>query len=171
MNVNNTSSLIGGFIAAVALIHSVDNARAQDASFGCKVLLCSAATSPSWSGIPYCVPVMQKLFHDLAKGRPWPSCPEGGTQGPIRYEPYLPCPSGTTPGTMASFGGKDGGGGGFTATGQGELCGKQVRIPGSVKDGGASTQYVTSPRPKRPDPYSIVITPKGGQPTTLWFSL
>ncbi len=56
-------------------------APAQDASFGCKVLLCAAATAPSWSGIPYCVPVMQQLFRQLAKGGGWPACPDGQTSG------------------------------------------------------------------------------------------
>jgi hypothetical protein len=58
----------------------VAGARAQDASFGCKVLLCAAATAPGWPGIPYCVPVMQTLFRQLAKGGGWPSCPEGNAQ-------------------------------------------------------------------------------------------
>jgi hypothetical protein len=31
------------------------SAKAQDAEFGCKVLLCAAATNPSWPSIPYCV--------------------------------------------------------------------------------------------------------------------
>lgn len=46
----------------------LERADAQDASFGCKVLLCAAASAPSWSGIPYCVPVMQALFRQLANG-------------------------------------------------------------------------------------------------------
>jgi len=54
-------------------------ATAQGASFGSKVLLCSAATSPGWPSIPYCVPVMQTLFRILAKGGSWPSCPEANT--------------------------------------------------------------------------------------------
>src|SRR5260370_24726162 len=71
-------------------------ARAQDASFGCKVLLCAAATAPSWSGIPYCVPVMRQLFTQLARGGGWPACTEGDAS-PIGYQPYGDCPVGTVP--------------------------------------------------------------------------
>ena len=75
-------------------------ARAQDASFGCKVLLCAAASAPGWSAIPYCVPVMQDLFRQLAHGGAWPICGEGHASG-LGYEPYLPCPAGMIP-TQAS---------------------------------------------------------------------
>src|SRR4051812_25666267 len=61
-------------------------AKAQDASFGCKVLLCAAASAPGWSGIPYCVPVMQQLFRNLAKGQGWPTCSEGNA-GSVGYDP------------------------------------------------------------------------------------
>ena len=68
-------------------------ARAQDASFGCKVLLCAAATVPGWSGIPYCVPVMTQLFRSLARGGGWPVCSEGNA-GNVVYDPYKACPVG-----------------------------------------------------------------------------
>src|SRR6476646_9668382 len=48
-------------------------ARAVD---GCLVLLCFAA--PSWSAIPQCVPPIQEVLRDLARGRPFPSCSMGG---------------------------------------------------------------------------------------------
>ncbi|MPR08652.1 hypothetical protein FS320_17305 [Microvirga tunisiensis] len=78
-------------MAAMALLASP--AAAQDASFGCKVLLCAAASNPSWGGIPYCVPPMTQLFKDLAMGKPWPVCSEGNASAP-GYEPYEPCPAG-----------------------------------------------------------------------------
>jgi hypothetical protein len=78
-------------VLLILLGSAASPAVAQDASFGCKVLLC-AASSPSWSGIPYCVPVMQQLFKQLAKGKPWPVCSEGKASAP-GYEPYEPCPS------------------------------------------------------------------------------
>lgn len=81
---------------ALAAFASAPAARAQDASFGCKVLLCAAATNPSWSGIPYCVPVMTQLFSMLRFGGSWPICSEGRASG-LGYEPYLPCPTGQTP--------------------------------------------------------------------------
>ena len=84
-------SLIALMMAGASLNAS---ARAQDASFGCKVLLCAAASAPSWSGIPYCVPVMRDLFRQLAHGGAWPTCAEGQASG-LGYEPYFPCPAGT----------------------------------------------------------------------------
>ena len=48
-------------------------ARAVD---GCKVLLCFAA--PSWRDIPQCVPTIHEVLHDLARGKPFPSCPMSG---------------------------------------------------------------------------------------------
>lgn len=43
---------------------------------GCKVLLCLAA--PSWRSIPQCVPPVTQLFHDLAHGKPFPTCSMSG---------------------------------------------------------------------------------------------
>ena len=58
----------------VGLMLGSPTTQAQDASFGCKVLLCAMSTNPSWSGIPYCVPVMNQLFSQLAVGGSWPVC-------------------------------------------------------------------------------------------------
>ena len=44
---------------------------------GCKVLLCFAA--PSWRSIPECVPTINQVLRDLARGRPFPTC---GMSGP-----------------------------------------------------------------------------------------
>jgi len=71
-------------------------AAAQDASFGCKVLLCATAAAPSWSAIPYCVPVMQLLFTQLAKRDGWPPCAQGNAS-PVGYQPFDACPAGTVP--------------------------------------------------------------------------
>jgi hypothetical protein len=150
-------------------------AHAQDASFGCKVLLCAAATTPGWSAIPYCVPVMAQLFTRLDKGDPWPSCPEGGQVSGLNYQPYLPCPAGTVAGsTQGSFVSSKGGGGvgEFAPSANGNLCGKQVWQQGNNKDGTSSGYiYVTSARPIRKDPYNVVITPTGSTPQQFWFSL
>jgi hypothetical protein len=43
---------------------------------GCQVLLCLAA--PSWKSIPQCVPPVQQVFKDLAKGKPFPTCKMSG---------------------------------------------------------------------------------------------
>lgn len=93
-------------VAPFALAHP---AAAQGASFGCKVLLCAAAAAPTWRGIPYCLPVMQQLFTQLAKGGGWPSCAEGDAS-PVGYQPYGDCPAGATPiaVSQASPSGRDG---------------------------------------------------------------
>jgi len=66
-----------GSITAVLVLAGA--AKAQDASFGCKVLLCAAANHPGWSGIPYCVPVMEQLLRQLRRGAAWPTCAEATT--------------------------------------------------------------------------------------------
>ncbi|MBV1702918.1 MAG: hypothetical protein KGQ46_13975 [Hyphomicrobiales bacterium] len=80
-------------VAGLAVAAPTSPAFAQDAPWGCQVLLCAAATSPSWSGIPYCVPPMEALFSQLARGGGWPSCPEGGETSGLGYQPYKPCPA------------------------------------------------------------------------------
>ncbi len=83
------------FVAAFLLLPG--RAPAQDASFGCRVLLCALASNPSWNGIPYCVPVMNQLFAMMRRrGFSWPPCGEAKTGSPA-YEPYMDCPSGFTP--------------------------------------------------------------------------
>ncbi|MCB1947179.1 MAG: hypothetical protein KDF55_16785 [Thauera sp.] len=57
--------------ALIALVPTP--ARAVD---GCLVLLCLAA--PSWRAIPQCVPPVQQLFRDLARGKPFPTCSMSG---------------------------------------------------------------------------------------------
>jgi hypothetical protein len=70
--------------------------QAQDASFGCKVLVCAAASNPSWLSIPYCVPVMQQLFGQIAKGGGWPGCAQAGTSASnVGSQRYQHCPTGS----------------------------------------------------------------------------
>lgn len=57
--------------ALIALVPTP--ARAVD---GCLVLLCLAA--PNWRAIPQCVPPVQQLFRDLARGKPFPTCGMSG---------------------------------------------------------------------------------------------
>jgi hypothetical protein len=57
-----------------ALSVSPSPARAAD---GCLVLLCFAA--PSWRAIPQCVPPIQEVLRDLARGKPFPSCGMSGS--------------------------------------------------------------------------------------------
>lgn len=50
-------------ISAIVALWPVHSSQAQDASFPCKVLLCAAATNPSWTQIPYCVPIMHQAIY------------------------------------------------------------------------------------------------------------
>jgi hypothetical protein len=176
------------FSAAVA------PAEAQDASFGCKVLLCAAAVSPSWSGIPYCVPVMTQLFRQLARGGGWPSCAEGGANSGLGYEPYQACPAGTQPyaasngsptyGQSNSYSGGDNGptqsyGQGSTYGGGGD---NGTTPPTWISDpnGGYCADpnqlsqnyaYTPIPRDARPDPYFVDLTPSGQATQRFYFSI
>ena len=60
------------------------SARAQDASFGCKVLLCAAASAPGWTAIPYCVPIMEEVFRELSLGWSWPTCAQANLGARVR---------------------------------------------------------------------------------------
>lgn len=136
------------------------SAFAADASFGCKVLLCAAASNPGWSGIPYCVPVMHELFHRLEHGGGWPTCPEGHASG-LGYEPYAPCPAGMTAV-----------GNGLTPSPDGNLCvdfsKPQRKCMGG--DAGCAMAYPTTPRPRRSDPYYVDIRTGNGM-ERFYFSL
>ncbi len=55
-------AMVAGF-SAIILLNQINPLHRQDASFPCKVLLCAAATNPSWTGIPYCVPIMQQAIY------------------------------------------------------------------------------------------------------------
>lgn len=82
-------------MACMGGVSAASPAGAQDASFGCKVLLCAAASNPGWSGIPYCVPVMNQLFSMMRRRNfSWPTCPEGNVGAPA-YDPFEDCPAGS----------------------------------------------------------------------------
>lgn len=142
------------------------SARAQDASFGCKVLLCAAASAPGWSGIPYCVPVMQTLFRQLAKGGGWPSCSEGNASE-LGYEPYQACPVGLTPVQTGAVGGA-----GLSLAPDGNLC-ADLSKPQPVcagGDGGCAATYPTTAREPRSDQYFVDISTANGS-QRFYFSL
>ncbi|UVK49267.1 hypothetical protein BPNPMPFG_006915 (plasmid) [Mesorhizobium sp. AR07] len=156
------ATIAAGLVCLVA-----PQARAQDASFGCKVLLCAAASAPSWSGIPYCVPVMHELFRSLARGGSWPTCPEGNAGG-LGHEPYYPCPAGMT----AMRSGLDGNAG-LIASPNGNLC-ADTKKPSNVcswgRDISCQATYPTIPRQPRSDPdYVDISTANGVQ--RFYFSL
>jgi hypothetical protein len=143
---------------------AVPPARAQDASFGCKVLLCAAASSPSWSGIPYCVPVMQELFRRLARGGGWPSCSEAHASGP-GYEPYEACPTGLTAVTGSP-------GSEMSPSPNGNLCADLSKPERACAggDGGCTTTYPTTVRQPRSEPYYVDISSGNGM-QRFYFSL
>jgi hypothetical protein len=66
------STLIAPLVIS-ALAGITGSAHAVD---GCLVLLCFAA--PSWSSIQQCVPPVQQVLHDLARGKPFPTCNMAG---------------------------------------------------------------------------------------------
>ncbi|WP_236846832.1 MULTISPECIES: hypothetical protein [unclassified Bosea (in: a-proteobacteria)] len=140
-------------------------AAAQDASFGCKVLLCSAATSPGWPSVPYCVPVMQTLFRILAKGGSWPSCPEARTGG-LGYEAYQTCPAGQTPVQPS-----DDAAATPTEASNGNLCADLSKPQQDCStDAGCRTRYPTTPRAIRSEPHFVEITTANGV-QRFYFSL
>jgi hypothetical protein len=140
-------------------------AAAQDASFGCKVLLCSAATSPGWPSIPYCVPIMQNLFRLLARGGGWPSCDEARTSS-LGYEPYQACPQGQTPVRA----GEDLGTAPLESP-DGSLCAdlsKPQQECGAAT--GCRTRYPTTSRATRREPHFVDIATESGV-QRFYFSL
>ncbi|WP_147307466.1 hypothetical protein [Mesorhizobium denitrificans] len=149
--------------------------RAQDASFGCKILLCVASQNPSWQGVSYCVPPVLKLLA-IRKVHPgyWPSCPEAGTHKP-GYAEFEDCPAGTTPTTINRA--SDHGG----STRGTPACAKPVQAAcsslynrndrlgsnsyrdnaGSQRVGDACTTTEIIPRPRRRNPYYFDIRNEG----------
>ena len=73
---NSGRASLGSLAVVLVLVAAIvvpTSARAVD---GCLVLLCLAARS--WRAIPQCVPPVQQLFKDLAKGKPFPTCSMSG---------------------------------------------------------------------------------------------
>jgi len=67
---------IHALLALVVLSSACPAVKAVD---GCTVMLCLAA--PKWTSIPPCVPPIRQLFHDLARGRSFPTCKMGSAGG------------------------------------------------------------------------------------------
>lgn len=63
---------VTSIIVAIAGLLPLESMAAD----GCLVLLCLAA--PSWRNVPQCVDPVSQVLKDLARGRPFPSCPMGG---------------------------------------------------------------------------------------------
>ena len=164
------------------------------------MLLCAAATSPGWSGIPYCVPVMNQLFSILNSGGSWPSCSQANASG-LYQQPYLACAapnanyaiaaSGSQGCTSARCGGSNpgapDGAGGFTvntgrygsaisvtATPWGPYCANPAYVQCSSGRGGAGcalTGGTLTPATPNPTPDCVTLTPQGGSPFNFCFNL
>ena len=174
--------MLAAIMAGSAFAPSATPVRADDASWGCQVLLCAASQNPSWHGVPYCVPPMTKLIAAMKEpGFSWPICEEAKAGNPGR-ETYGDCPSGTVVGSSSQ-------------TGNGwrsdpDQCIRTVdvcRSPGqrasdtdqssfvirrSFGDRGDSCiQQIATPRPRRPDPYYFDIPNEQGVKQRFWFNL
>lgn len=143
-------------------IGSAGAARAQDASFGCKVLLCAAASNPAWRAIPYCVPIMTQLFALLRrKGASWPPCPEGRVSAP-GYEPYQDCPAGWRPGLEAEDGWRTDAGGGSCARPNPRTAASLPSVQ-SASEARRITGIEVRPRELRSEPWFVELDGEGGR--------
>ncbi len=80
---------------------------AYASDYGCKVLLC-LATPGNPKQHAECVPPINQLFHDLARGRAFPTCGladghDGSSYAKQVNDPYDPCPAGTLPANATSY--------------------------------------------------------------------
>lgn len=168
-------------IASAALLPAAA-AKAQDASWGCQVLLCAASQNPSWHGVQYCIPPMIKLIAAMSKpGFSWPICNEANAGAPGR-EDYADCPEGTKIGYSQY--GRDGN------RGVADRCVKTLNTcqthPGlngpanqagvilnrRARDGDDSCiKEISSPRPRRADPWYFDIPNDQGVKQRHWFNL
>ena len=156
-----------------ALTLAPTGAKAQDAEWGCQILLCAASQSPSWQGVPYCVPPMKKLISAMAKaGFDWPVCHQAKAGEPGREE-YKDCPAGTKVGYSRD---RDG------FRGEPDQCVKTVDVCKERRDQGyrrfnesggdnRCIKEVATPRPRRENPWFFDIPNDKGVKERFWFNL
>ncbi|MBY5639841.1 hypothetical protein HFO39_34740 [Rhizobium leguminosarum] len=169
-------------LTAAAIGLPAIGAKAEDASWGCQVLLCAASKNPSWHGVAYCVPPMTKLIAAMKEpGFSWPICHEANAGKPGR-ENYEDCPAGTTVGYSSQ------GDGGWR--GEPDRCTKMVDVCHSPIERNANArqsgmtmgrsfgngldgciQQIATPRPRRADPYFFDIPNDQGMKERFWFNL
>ncbi|WP_250479849.1 MULTISPECIES: hypothetical protein [unclassified Caballeronia] len=96
--------------ALVALLALSACISTQASEYGCKVLLCLAnpASNGGPRGVGECVPPIDQLYHDLSKGRAFPSCDladgnDGSSYARQVYDPYDPCPAPLLPAKRGSY--------------------------------------------------------------------
>jgi hypothetical protein len=187
------SLLVASFSAILAVSVEAPG-KAQDAEFGCKVLLCAAASNPSWPSIPYCVPVMNQLYAMMRGMRfRWPVCTAAGTGAP-GYEPYQPCPNGWQETSSIAENGGDTGISSSMRSGGNDLCARrlqqqpsgrplQASVPGGqiqcsagdgdnggvINSGQMCIEYM--PRPRNERPYYFDMCNTEGNPKRVWFNV
>lgn len=180
-------------VGAAMSMGSLEAAKAQDAEFGCKVLLCAAASNPSWPSIAYCVPVMNQLYSMMRSIRfRWPVCTAARTGAP-GYEPYQPCPAGWQAASINIDGG-DNGVTNLNAEGNGDLCARALPSPPNGQQPQATTssrvircsggggdngnfggsghgclEYIQRPRNERP--YFFDVRNADGNMARIWFNV
>jgi hypothetical protein len=74
-------SFVATALLTAAALGAPQPAQAQR---GCLVLLCLAA--PNWRAIPQCVEPIRQLLRDLARGRPFPTCPMSGSGNTANHQ-------------------------------------------------------------------------------------
>ncbi|AKM33516.1 hypothetical protein AB870_25430 (plasmid) [Pandoraea faecigallinarum] len=96
------------WLIALLIVGAAASAHASD--FGCKVLLCLAnpASNGGPQGVAECVAPIDQLYHDLDKGRPFPTCDladgnDGGSYARQVYDPYDPCPPPLQPAARGAY--------------------------------------------------------------------
>ncbi len=150
-------------LCAFAAFDSSAPAKAQDASFACKVLLCALSSNPSWMGVPYCGPVMSQLFSILNSGGSWPVC-DAANVSPVSYNPYAACPAGSSAVSLVT----SRSGSSYAADSAGGSCGTPIVSPSGMSGGcqsvaeSGSQCLSISARPANPTPYSVDITTANG---------
>jgi hypothetical protein len=182
------SCLFASASAVGMLLMTGTASRAADASWGCQVLLCAASKDPSWRGVPYCVPPMQKLIAAMSlPGFSWPIC-KGGNAGKPGFERYEPCPAGWS----ATIGGSDSGNNSVGGRGDANICKRNLgncnsktprnllrQTPAGVETKrvysgnslGSCSVEQTQPRKLRDKPYYFDILNSKGVKQRFWFDL
>ena len=95
-------SLVTVCLLSAGLVGYSKPAHAVD---GCLVLLCFAA--PSWRSIAECVPPIRQVLHDLARGKPFPTCSMAGGGNSARHA-WASAPTYCPPQYTRTLEGKDG---------------------------------------------------------------
>jgi hypothetical protein len=96
--------------AVIVLLVLGASVPAHASEYGCKVLLCLAnpASNGGPKGVGECAPPINQLYHDLSKGRPFPSCDQADGNDGSSYarqvnDPYDPCPAPLLPAERGSY--------------------------------------------------------------------